>query len=73
MHRPAEPIQSQASSTRLDLALAALDAIHRVQAVVEFDLTGKVIHANHNFLDAMGYALGEVVGQHHRIDRKSVV
>jgi methyl-accepting chemotaxis protein len=67
MHLPAEPTQSQASSTRLDLALAALDAIHRVQAVVEFDLTGKVIHANHNFLEAMGYALGEVVGQHHRM------
>jgi methyl-accepting chemotaxis protein len=65
MPTSAEQVQSPTSDSRLDLALAALDAIHRVQAVVEFDLNGKVVHANHNFLEAMGYALGEVVGQHH--------
>jgi methyl-accepting chemotaxis protein len=40
-------------------------AINRVQAVIEFDLTGKILHANDNFLRAMGYTLEEVVGQHH--------
>lgn len=65
MHTPAEQIKPTSSDSRLDMALAALDAIHRVQAVVEFDLYGNVVHANHNFLDAMGYTLDEVVGQHH--------
>ncbi len=44
--------------------LAALD---KVQAVIEFDLTGKILHANANFLAVTGYTLGEIVGQHHRI------
>ena len=65
MHTPAEQIKPTSPDSRLDMALAALDAIHRVQAVVEFDLYGNVVHANHNFLDAMGYTLDEVVGQHH--------
>jgi methyl-accepting chemotaxis protein len=60
-------IPSPSSDTRLDMALAALDAINRIQAVVEFDLHGNVIHANQNFLDAMGYARAEVVGRHHRM------
>ncbi|QJE01236.1 PAS domain-containing protein [Massilia forsythiae] len=55
------------ADTRHDLARAALDAINRTQAVVEFDLDGRVIHANQNFLDAVSYTLGEVVGQHHRM------
>jgi methyl-accepting chemotaxis protein len=67
MRISAERMLPESSDTRHDMARAALDAIHRVQAVVEFDLDGKVVHANHNFLDAMGYALGEVVGQHHRM------
>ena len=40
-------------------------AINRVQAVIEFDLNGKILHANDNFLRALGYTLEEVVGQHH--------
>jgi methyl-accepting chemotaxis protein len=42
-------------------------AIGRSQAVIEFDLDGTILHANQNFLDAVGYQLNEVVGQHHRI------
>ncbi len=42
-------------------------AIHRVQAVIEFDLTGRILDANTNFLDTFGYGLEEVVGQHHRM------
>lgn len=44
-----------------------LQAIHRAQAVIEFDIDGKILHANDNFLALMGYRLDEVVGKHHRI------
>ncbi len=44
--------------------LAALD---HAQAVIEFDLTGKILTANENFLSALGYELSEVVGRHHSI------
>lgn len=46
---------------------AVLEALNRVQAVIEFDLTGRVLHANPNFLNAFGYTLEDIVGQHHRI------
>ena len=42
-------------------------AISRSQGVIEFDLAGNVLTANDNFLKLMGYALDELVGQHHRI------
>jgi methyl-accepting chemotaxis protein len=42
-------------------------AVDRVQAMIEFDLTGRILHANENFLSTFGYALDEVVGQHHRM------
>ncbi len=42
-------------------------AIERSQAVIEFDLTGKVLHANRNFLTVFGYDLDEIVGEHHRM------
>jgi methyl-accepting chemotaxis protein len=44
-----------------------LQAIHKAQAVIEFDLEGKILFANANFLNLMGYSLQEVTGQHHRI------
>jgi methyl-accepting chemotaxis protein len=44
-----------------------IEAINRAQAVIEFDLEGRVITANENFLRIFGYALDEVVGKHHRI------
>ncbi|MBB1651063.1 MAG: PAS domain S-box protein [Delftia acidovorans] len=44
-----------------------LAAIHKSQAVIEFDLQGHVLAANQNFLDTMGYEEGEVIGQHHRM------
>lgn len=44
-----------------------LNAIDRAQAVIEFDLSGRVLRANQNFLDVMGYAEAEIVGQHHRM------
>lgn len=44
-----------------------LDAIHRSQAVIEFDLGGTILAANANFLSLMGYREDELLGQHHRI------
>ncbi|MCD2324092.1 PAS domain-containing methyl-accepting chemotaxis protein [Sphingomonas sp. IC-56] len=44
-----------------------LSAINRAQAVIEFDLSGKVLTANENFLAVTGYALSEIQGQHHRM------
>lgn len=44
-----------------------LQAIHRSQAVIEFDLDGIIQFANGNFLHLMGYSLQEIQGQHHRI------
>ncbi|KQY01821.1 chemotaxis protein [Massilia sp. Root133] len=52
-------------TSRDDLAHAALDAINRAQAVIEFGLDGRILHANQNFLDALGYELHDVVGQPH--------
>ena len=42
-------------------------AIDRSQAVIEFNLDGTILRANQNFLDALGYRLEEIAGQHHRI------
>ncbi len=42
-----------------------IEAIGKSQAVIEFDMDGKVLTANQNFLDALGYALAEIVGRHH--------
>lgn len=44
-----------------------LEAISRVQAIIEFTPTGDIITANQNFLDAVGYKLEEIQGKHHRI------
>ncbi|MDB5962338.1 MAG: bdlA 4 [Massilia sp.] len=44
-----------------------LQAVERVQASIEFDLSGRILHANDNFLKVVGYGLDEVVGQHHRM------
>jgi len=42
-----------------------LVAINRVQAVIEFTLDGRILTANDNFLNTLGYRLDEVKGQHH--------
>ena len=42
--------------------LAALD---RVQALIEFDLDGRILSANANFLAVVGYRSEEIVGRHH--------
>ncbi|MEN9891921.1 MAG: hypothetical protein RLY78_2216 [Pseudomonadota bacterium] len=44
-----------------------LKAIDRAQAIIEFDLTGRVLVANGNFLGLMGYDAEEIKGRHHRM------
>ena len=44
-----------------------IEAVGKAQAVIEFNLDGTIITANDNFLNALGYTLGEVQGQHHRM------
>ena len=44
-----------------------VEAISRSQAIIEFTINGDIVTANENFLDALGYPLHEIVGQHHRI------
>ncbi len=46
---------------------AQLDAISRVQAIIEFTPAGDVITANENFCSALGYRLDEIKGRHHRM------
>jgi methyl-accepting chemotaxis protein len=44
---------------------AKMSAISRSQAVIEFDLEGKILAANENFLATMGYSAAEIIGRHH--------
>jgi methyl-accepting chemotaxis protein len=44
-----------------------IKAVSRSQAMVEFDLEGRLLDANANFLALMGYRLDEVKGRHHRM------
>lgn len=44
---------------------ARVTAISRSQAVIEFDMQGKILSANKNFLDVMGYELSDIQGRHH--------
>ncbi len=42
-----------------------LQALHKVQAIIEFNLDGTILTANENFLKTLGYALDEIKEQHH--------
>ncbi|MCP4278295.1 MAG: PAS domain-containing protein, partial [Gammaproteobacteria bacterium] len=44
-----------------------IDAIGKSQAVIAFKPDGTILEANQNFLDAVGYSLEEIKGQHHRM------
>jgi methyl-accepting chemotaxis protein len=44
-----------------------IDAITKSQAVIEFEMNGRIITANDLFLEAMGYTLEEVQGRHHEM------
>jgi methyl-accepting chemotaxis protein len=44
-----------------------LAAIHKSQAVIEFQLDGTILTANENFLTTLGYTLPEIQGKHHSL------
>lgn len=44
---------------------SCMAAIGRSQAVIEFDLSGRILDANDNFLQAVGYSLADIRGRHH--------
>jgi len=46
---------------------AKLKALNKSQAVIEFNMDGTIITANENFLNALGYTLSEIKGQHHSL------
>ena len=46
---------------------AAIDALSKSQAIIEFDPDGKVLTANDLFLRSTGYELSEIKGKHHSI------
>jgi methyl-accepting chemotaxis protein len=58
-------IDVTAEKLRTSEFAAKVAAIDLGQAVIEFDLDGRILTANRNFLAAMGYTLREIQGQHH--------
>ena len=46
---------------------AKLEAIGKVQAVIEFKMDGTIVTANENFLKTLGYRLEEIQGKHHSL------
>jgi methyl-accepting chemotaxis protein len=46
-------------------ASAVLDALGRSQAIIEFDLAGKILKANDNFCKAVGYQQSDIIGRSH--------
>jgi methyl-accepting chemotaxis protein len=53
------------SGNNVASAREMMEAFDRSQAMIEFTPTGTVVTANQNFLDALGYTLGEIEGRHH--------
>ncbi|WP_294642329.1 PAS domain-containing methyl-accepting chemotaxis protein [uncultured Aureimonas sp.] len=51
-------------ASEADRILSALDLS---MAIIEFDLDGKILRANRNFCELMGYTEGEIVGRSHRL------
>jgi len=52
---------------RDNTAQAVLDALDNSLAIIEFTPDGKILRANANFCNAMGYTAAEIVGQHHSL------
>ena len=59
--------KAQKTTVAPDDLNAVYQALDRVQAIIEFDLDGKIISANENFLHTFEYEANEIIGQHHRI------
>ena len=60
-------ILAEVLSALPDALKGQIAAISKAQAVIEFDLAGKVLTANDNFLKTLGYTLEEIRGKHHRM------
>ncbi len=69
MGRPFKVVKYATDITAAKLQAAdyegQLSAISKAQAVIEFSLDGRILHANDNFLKGLGYSLDEIKGQHH--------
>jgi methyl-accepting chemotaxis protein len=69
--RPVKVVKFATDISREKLVTAdfegKMNAVERVQAVIEFDLQGRVLRANDNFLNTFGYKAEDVVGNHHRM------
>ncbi len=69
-HAGLEKVRMLDNASKVLLEAAAdyqgqIEAISKAQAVIEFELDGKIVSANENFLSAMGYDLAEIEGKHH--------
>lgn len=65
--KPAAPSVSDVPVTPVVTAAEMeVNAVRRTLAVIEFTVDGIVIDANEHFLNATGYRLDEIVGNHHR-------
>ncbi len=69
--KPVKVIKFATDITAVKSASADLEgqiaAINKSQAVISFDLTGKVLDANPNFLAVLGYEASEIIGKHHSL------
>ncbi|WP_331001519.1 methyl-accepting chemotaxis protein [Nitrogeniibacter aestuarii] len=59
--------KNKSTSAELEYLKSLTEAISRSQAMIEFEPNGTIITANDNFLNALGYRLDEIKGQHHRM------
>jgi methyl-accepting chemotaxis protein len=59
-------MQERLLNSKLDYE-GQLNAISKLQAVIEFTPDGTITRANENLLKAMGYSLEQVQGKHHRM------
>jgi methyl-accepting chemotaxis protein len=64
---PARNGHASSDESELQDLRGQIAAVHKTQAVIEFELDGTIINANDNFLSALGYRLDEVQGRHHRM------
>ncbi len=61
-------LDSAHSDPAIDEAQSALlRMVDATQAVIHFTVDGIILEANANFLGALGYTAGEIVGQHHKM------
>lgn len=42
-----------------------MEAVHRIEAIIEFNTDGTIVHANELFLDTMDVTLRDIGGKHH--------